>query len=141
MSKKPIWGFAFCLLFACNNESERTPAVAPENDVDAATTFIRYALDGKWKDAKRLILQDSANLEDLEVAEQIYTQRMTVNDQRGYRESTIRTYDTRKVSDSISIVTYANTFKNKKDSIKVVKQNGQWLVDLTYSFPNNTKPR
>ena len=129
--------FNGCLLFlvACNNEST---VVAPaENDVDAARTFIRTALNGQWKDARRFVVQDSANLEDLDVAEQNYTQRLNVTDQRNYRESTIRIYDTRKVNDSTSIVTYSNTFKNQKDSVKVVKVNGTWLVDLKYSFPNN----
>ena len=119
---------------ACNNES--TTVAAPENDVDAAGTFIRTALNGQWKEAKRLVVQDSANLEDIDVAEQNYTQRTNVLQQRGLRESTIRIFDTRKVSDSVSIVSYSNTFRNKKDSIKVVRQGGQWLVDLKYSFPN-----
>lgn len=128
--------FIGALLLACNNESEKQASAAPENDVDAATTFIRYALDGKWKDAKRLVVQDSANLEDIDLAEQNYTQRTAVTEQRGLRESTIRIFDTRKLSDSVSIVTYANTFRNKKDSVKVVKQSGAWLVDLKYSFPS-----
>jgi hypothetical protein len=135
MLKKIVFNSMLLLLVACNN-GETSTANSPENDVDAARTFIRSALNGQWKDARRFVVQDSANLEDLDVAEQNYTQRMNVSDQRGYRESTIRIYDTRKVSDSISIVTYSNTYKNQKDSVKVVKMNGAWLVDLRYSFPN-----
>lgn len=129
-----VFLFGLLCLGACNEGEQAT--TAPEGDVDAARTFIRSALDGRWKEAKQWIVQDAENLEDLDVAEQNYTQRMSVTDQRGYRESTIRIFDTRKVADSISIVTYANTYKNKKDSIKVVKQNNSWLVDLKYSFPN-----
>jgi hypothetical protein len=136
MLKRIVFNGCLLLLAACNNES--TTAAPAENDVDAARTFIRTALNGQWKDARRFVVQDSANLEDLEVAEQNYTQRMNVTEQRGYRESTIRIYDTRKVNDSASIVTYANTYKNQKDSIKVIKVNGTWLVDLKYSFPNNS---
>ena len=99
-------------------------------------------MDGKWKDAKRLILQDSANIDDLDLTEQNYTQRMDVTEQRGYRESTIRIFDTIKIGDSVSIVTYSNTFKNKKEEIKVVKVKGAWLVDLKHSFPNtNAHPQ
>ena len=137
MLKKIVFTTGLFWLIACNNNSESTAAAAPENDVDAARTFIRSALDGRWKDAKRLIVQDSTNIGDLDATEQNYTQHMNVTDQRGYRESTIRIYDTRKVNDSISIITYSNTYKNQKDSIKVVRQNGNWLVDLKYSFPNN----
>lgn len=134
MPKKSVFAALVFLLLACNNESETQANTAPESDVDAARTFIRYALDGKWKDARGLIVQDSANLIDLELAEQNYTQRMSVIAQRGYRESTIRIFDTKKLGDSASVVTYANTYMNKKDSIKVVRQNDRWLVDLKYSF-------
>jgi hypothetical protein len=124
------------LYWACNNDDTTTDSGKGENDVDAAGMFIRSALDGRWKDAKRLIVQDSANIQDLEVAEQNYTQRMNVTDQRGYRESQITIHNTRKVSDSISIITYSNTFKKQRDSVKVVRIGNQWLVDLKYSFPN-----
>lgn len=126
------------LLPACNNDGDSPATAAPENDVDAARTFIRCALDGKWKDARRLIVQDSTNIGYLDATEQNYNQHLTVTQQRGYRESTIRIFDTRKLGDSVSVVTYANTYyKDRKDSIKVVKQGGAWLVDLKYSFPNN----
>lgn len=128
------------LAWACSNNAENAKPAQGENDVDAARLFIRSALDGRWKDARRLILQDSANVQDLDVAEQNYTQRLTASDQREYREAQIRIYDTRRVNDSVSIVTYANTvpkYKDRRDSVRVVRQNGTWLVDLKYSFPNN----
>jgi hypothetical protein len=136
MLKRIVFNTSLFMLVACNN-NESTTAAPAENDVDAARTFIRSALDGRWKDAKRLIVQDSVNVGDLDATEQNYTQHMNVTDQRGYRESTIRIYDTRKLNDSVSIVTYSNTYKNQKDSLKVVRQNGSWLVDLKYSFPNS----
>jgi hypothetical protein len=127
------------LYWACNNEEE-TATEKGENDVDAARMFIRSALDGRWKDARRLVVQDSSNIQDLEVAEQIYTKRMNVTEQRGYREAQLRIHDTREVNDSVTIVTYSNTYKNKRDSVKVVRVGGQWLVDLKYSFPANNPP-
>lgn len=108
----------------------------PENDVDAASMFIRSALDGKWKDARKLIVQDSANIEDLEAAERV-AERKGATDKRGYRESQITIHDTRKINDSTSVIIYSNTFKKQKDSVKSVRVNGNWLVDLKYSFPNN----
>lgn len=132
------------LFFARCGGDDKVATTAPENDVDAARTFIRSALDGRWKDARRLIVQDSANIQDLEVAEQAYTQRLSASDQREYRESQIRIYDTRKVSDSISVVIYSNTvpkYINRRDSLQVIKMNGVWLVNLKYSFPNNNRQR
>lgn len=137
MKKAILFIVAFLPLYwACSNETETSISDKGENDIDAARMFIRSALDGRWKDAKRLIVQDSTNIQDLEVAEQNYTQRMGVTDQRGYREAQITIHDTRKDSDSVSIITYSNTFKKQRDSVKVVRVGNNWLVDLKYSFPN-----
>ena len=135
MKKLAFLLVAFLPLFwACGN-SEESAAQKGENDIDAARMFIRSALDGKWKDAKRLIVQDPVNIEDLETAERMADRRDALT-QRNYREAQITIHDTRKVGDSVSIVTYSNTFKKQKDSVKVVRVGGQWLVDLKYSFPN-----
>ena len=40
-----------------------------ENHVDAARNFVRAALDGKFSEARSFMLQDSINLNLLEVAE------------------------------------------------------------------------
>ena len=136
MKKQALLLVAFLPLFwACGN-NEGSSAQKGENDIDAARMFIRSALDGKWKDARRLIVQDAVNIEDLETAERMADRRDALT-QRNYREAQITIHDTRKVGDSVSIVTYSNTFKKQKDSVKVVRVDGQWLVDLKYSFPNN----
>jgi hypothetical protein len=136
MKKVALLIVAFLPLYwACSDNNDSTSADKTEGDVDAAREFIRSALEGRWKDARRLVVQDSANIQDVEVAEQNYTQRMSVIDQRGYREAQIRIHDTRKVSDSISVITYSNTYKNQRDSVKVMQVGGRWLVDLKYSFP------
>lgn len=122
------------LLLACNNETERPVSTAPENDVDAATTFIRYALNGNYKAAQNLIVPDSANKEWLAAAERTYL-HSDVTRQRGLRESSITIRDTKKLNDSISVITYFNSFfKERNERIKVVKRSGSWLVDLKYTF-------
>jgi hypothetical protein len=131
----PLYLISLFAFYACSNNEGVSGK--PENDVDAARMFIRSALDGRWKEARKLIVQDSANIEDLEVAERNYTERMNAMDQRGYREAQITIHDTRKLNDSASVVIYSNTFKKERDSVKAVNLNGDWLVDLKYSFPNN----
>lgn len=131
---KKIVCYGLLLLFvACNNETQT--AAPPENDVDAARTFIRYALDGKWKDAQRLIVPDSANQEWLAAAERSYSHN-DVTEQRGLRESSILIRNTKKINDSTSIVEYTNSFKKKEQVIKAVRRGGQWLIDLKYTFQN-----
>ena len=120
------------LLVSCNSEDGKKE-ITSENDTDAARNFIRAALDGKWDDARRFMVQDSTNLELIDRAESMY-QVSEREVKRSYRESSIRFYETRQVSDSITVINYSNTYKNEKDSLKVVKKNGQWLIDLKYSL-------
>jgi hypothetical protein len=120
------------VLFSCNN-NRNTEHTTSENDVDAARNFIRAALDGKWDLAKTFMIQDSVNIQLLENTEHTYN-AISKDDKRNYRESDIIWYDTRIVADSVTVVNYANSFMNQKDSLKVVRINGQWLIDLKYSL-------
>ena len=119
-------------IFACNEE-EKKEAPVSENYVDAARNFIRASLDRKWDEARKFMLLDSANVERMDIIEDSYRDENR-EERRGYREASITTYDSRMVNDSISIVQYSNSYKNKRDSLKVVRVNGQWLVDLKYSI-------
>ncbi len=119
----------------CNNDKEETKEVTSENDVDAARNFIRSALDGNWKEARRFMLQDSTNSQLLEASESNYQAHMSKEDKRGYREASITFYDTREVNDSVAIINYSNSYKNQKDSLRVLRSGDTWLVDLKYSFP------
>lgn len=121
-------------LFSCNNQEEQATSTS-ENDIDAARNFIRSALDGDYKKARDYMIQDSLNTQLLNTFESNYQMHMNREDKRGYREASIRIPDVRKVSDTVSVVQYSNSYKNKLDSLKVVKVNNQWLVDFKYSFP------
>ena len=56
------------LAFGCK-PSERESS---DSDIDAARNFIRAALDGKFKDARSYMIQDSVNMNYLEIAERSY---------------------------------------------------------------------
>ncbi len=125
--------FFLCLIGACTNESGSGTG-KPENDVDAARMFIRTALDGNYKQARKLMLTDSSNVQLLDNLERAYLHTDAM-EQRGYREAAIRIHDTKKLNDSASVVVYSNSFKNKRDSVKAVRLGNDWLIDLKYSFP------
>lgn len=131
--KKILIAILFMQFFsACKNNNKEVSG-KPENDLDAARTFIRNALDGRFEQAKQLMLHDSTNDQTMDVTERNY-QRMPQADRVGYRNASIQIYNTREVNDSIRIVTYSNSFKNQKDSLKLVRLNGQWLIDLKFTF-------
>ncbi len=120
--------------FSCTNSENKT-TVTSENQVDAARNFIRAALDGKWNDAQKFMLPDSTNLQVLDNLKRNWENQMNADDKRGYRDASINLYDTRNVADTIVIVNYSNSYKKERDSVRVVRINQQWLVDLKYSFP------
>jgi hypothetical protein len=119
----------FC---ACTNHSDAN-ADTSENDVDAARNFIRAALDNDFEKARTYVVADSINNQYLDLAKQSRA-HLTKAENEQYKNASIRIYDTRKITDSVSIVIYANSFKNKKDSLKVVREDNKWLIDFKYSF-------
>lgn len=135
MLKKISFYFLLITIFSCSNETS-APEEKPEGDADAARMLLRAVLDGRWKDAKTLVVQDETNFQYLDVTEQRFT-RMPVDSVRSYRQSQIHFFHTRRLNDSASIITYSNSFTNQKDSIKVVKFNGYWLVDFKFKFLND----
>lgn len=140
---KRLVRFSFiCLLFlaACTNGNPDKETTS-ENDVDAARNFIRAALDGQWREAKKFMLQDSTNIVLLDYSENNYQLHLNSEDKRGYREASITLYDTRQLNDSVSIINYSNSYKKQKDSLRVVRNGGVWVVDLKYSFPQTDTTR
>jgi type IV secretory pathway component VirB8 len=117
----------FC---ACNNDEK----VTSENDVDAARNFIQSALEGDYNKAQTYIIADTTNIQYLDAFERNFKNRMSPGDKRGYRNASINIHNVRAVNDSTTVVNYSNSYMKKNDSLKVTKQNGQWLIDLKYSF-------
>ena len=122
----------FIILHACKDF--KNPAAKAENNIDAASNFIRAALDGKFKVARNYMLEDSANSHFLDVAERIY-QGSSQENKDGYRSASINIVSIKEpVKDSVTVVIYSNTYKNNPDTLKVIKLNGQWLVDFKYLY-------
>ena len=134
MKKMILFSWLAVLLGACTNNATDA-ASKPESDVDAARMFIDAALKGNYKLAQKLILPDSTNLEGLAQAERLYL-NSDVTRQRGLRESSLILHDTKKLSDSVTVVEYSNSFTKQKQAVKTVRINGKWLIDFKYTFQN-----
>ena len=134
MKSKRLLPFLLLVFSACSGDDKSS--LSSESDVDAASNFIRASLDNNFDAAKNYMVTDSTNTEYLDAVKRNRA-NLTKAENFNYRESSIRVYDTRKINDSASIVSYSNSYKNQKDSLKVVRMNGQWLVDFKYSFPTS----
>ncbi len=104
-----------------------------ENAIDAARNFIQSALNGDFEKAATFMVDDSLNRQDLHLMERM-SRNLTKEERDKYREASIRIHETRQLNDSASVIYYSNSFRNKKDSLKVISQDGQWLVDFKYIF-------
>jgi hypothetical protein len=118
---------------ACSGDDRGIGATTSDNDIDAARNFIQASLVGDFDRAKFFMIDDSLNLEMLNTIER-WKERQTREEKEKYQAASIRIHDHRNVNDSTSIITYSNSYKNKRDSLKVIKLGGKWLVDFKYIF-------
>ena len=125
----------FLFIVACNNSGQNVSSTS-ENDIDAARNFIRAALDGKFNEAKGFLYNDSSNTEYFDAYARNY-QKIEPEIKRDYRESSINIHSVTPVNDSTTIVIYSNSYRNDHDTLKVLRRNNQWLVDLKYLFQHD----
>jgi len=130
-------------LLACNNSPNEPEVIKPENGMDAAGKFLRAALDGDYKKARTYLVNDSTNNQIIDIYEKDYNNSLPPEDKKAYKTASIRFLkETHEVNDSTTIVHYSNSYKNRPDSLKVIKVNGQWFIDLNFTFqPTDSIPR
>lgn len=119
-------------VLSCTNH-DKPSAAKSEDDLDAARNFIQAALEGKYNEARVYMLQDSSNYKFMDAAERNY-QKSDRDTKVGYATASINIHDVQKISDSVTVVIFSNSFKHDHDTLKVVKQNQHWLVDLKYLY-------
>ena len=123
-----IFFTAIIVLFvSCKDESTYTPATDPE---EAGTQFIRASLDGNYAKARFYLLKDSTNLLLIR-QQQINYEQLSPERKRDNREASIRPIEIKNENDSITFYKYYHT-SNTRDTttIRIIKQKGEWLVDL-----------
>lgn len=123
--------FLFLFLVGCNDGEKTT--VQSENDIDAARNFIRAALDGNYEIGRKMLLDDSTNYQYFEEYEKTHS-KMNAEEKKKYQEASINVHVVTPVNDSTTIIIYSNSYKNDRDTLKLMKTGGQWMVDLKYLF-------
>jgi hypothetical protein len=136
---------ALLCLFACNNSETKEPEVLekPQEWQAAAQQFIRAALDGDYTKARTFLITDSTNKQTIDRYENYYNNSRPPDQKKAFKEASIYFLkETHQVNDSVTIVHYANSYSNKPDSLKVIRINGQWLIDLNFTFqPKDSIPK
>jgi len=121
--------FLVLLLGSCNNNRTN-----PTTDIDVARTFIKDILENDFKDAKRFVLDEEMNNQYFELSKKNFEHK-TKEELKEYKDADIIVNELTSVNDSVTIINYSNSYKKEsKGKVKVVRVNGQWLVDLKYTF-------
>jgi hypothetical protein len=114
------------LLLACN--SGRTFKKADDAQ-DAGREFIRASLDGDYEKAQYFLLQDSINRLLMDKWEKGFDQFDAATRQQ-YKSADILPIHIQDESDSVTSYTFSNSYRKDTTTIKIVRVNGEWLVDL-----------
>lgn len=120
------------IVAACNN----SPQADKSDPLESGRGFIEASLKGDYINAKKYILQDSTNIEYFDGLKN-FNLKMSKEDRRGYSDANIIIDSSIAVSDSVDIIYYSNTYKNKPSKLKMIKHNSEWLVDFKYTFADN----
>ncbi len=123
------------LLTACG-QKPNTSYTAAENALDAGREFIDACLKGDFAKAKWYMIDDSTNMGHLERAET----KFRTYDKEGRQQLRTASINISEVSDIdtvTSIIYYSNSFDQKPLKVKVIKQQGKWLVDFKFTFNPN----
>jgi Domain of unknown function (DUF4878) len=114
------------LAAACNNSHTFRKA---EDAQDAGREFIRASLDGNYEKASFYLYADTTNKMMFAKWKKDYD-RMTPEVQQKFKDAEILPIDIHPINDSVTSYTYANSYKKDTTTIRVVKVNGDWMVDL-----------
>jgi Domain of unknown function (DUF4878) len=126
--KKIIVMLLMAVAASCNNQDNFKKA---EDAQEAAQEFIRASLDGNYDKANFYLYKDSAEVNTMMLKKwKSDYDNLSQEEKVGKKEANIIVITTEKVNDSILNYVYSNTFKKDTTSLKIVRSNGEWLVDL-----------
>jgi Domain of unknown function (DUF4878) len=98
-----------------------------------ANAFIRAVLDNDFKTAQKYLLNDETNQRYFESSQQQY-QAKDAAELAKYKSSDIIINTLEPLNDT-AIINYSNSYKKDiKTKLRLVRSNGQWLIDLKYTF-------
>ena len=133
MNRIKLFFFMIAISFtACNN----SPEVRKTDPLESGRGFIEASLKGDYDEAKKYLLQDSTNIEYFNGLKDFNSKRSR-EEKEGYKDANILIDSTQIISDSVTIISYSNTYKKKPSKLKMVRQNNEWLVDFKYTFTGN----
>ena len=124
------------ILFFCGGCTEPEGFKKPEDALDAAREFVRAVLDGDFKKAELYVLPEENNLR-LFTRYKEYMRKQPEKERLGLKSSSILVNKVEAMNDSVSIINYSNSYSKKPMDIRVIRKDGEWWVDFSYTFSGN----
>ena len=123
-------------LYSCSSEDSYQKATDAQ---DAGREFIRASLDGNMKKASFYLLRDSVNDYFFNKWRDQYN-KLSPEEKKLYRDAQIRPIQIENLNDSTVNYVFTNSYKQHDTTqIKVIRQSGEWLVDLKEIGSNKRK--
>ena len=116
----------FILAVSCGSQNSFKKA---EDAQDAGREFIRASLDGNYEKAEFYLLQDTTNQLLMDKWKKDYDQ-LDRDGKRQYKEADILPINLSSENDSVTTYTFSNSYKKDTTTIRIVRINDEWLVDL-----------
>lgn len=129
--------YSLCLLGFITVNGCNTKREIPNTDIEVTRAFIKDILENNFKEATDFVLPEDTNDQYLSLFKK-YFESKSKEELEQYKNADIVINEINNINDSVTVVNYSNSYKkNEKNKVKVVRKNGQWLVDLKYTFPGN----
>jgi hypothetical protein len=119
------------LLWGCH-----APYRKPFDATEAGRDFINATLKADYSVADDYILKDTLNKRLYRNYKQWYSS-LPDSEKDGYSKANLIVYTVNKVGDSTTIITFANSYKNERRNIRLVRNHGEWWVDFAYTFTDS----
>jgi hypothetical protein len=114
---------------ACNDEAK-----SPTDALNTGRNFIRASLDGNFKEAEKYLLQENQSLSQYKHY-QIFYQDMPDSVKENYKKASFEIHQIDEPNDSITTISYSNSYMNENMSIKLVRRDGKWWIDFSEINP------
>ena len=118
---------------ACNSNESKRPVTA----VETGTEFIRATLDGNFKAAEPLLLNDPQNAAMFQ-SYKTYYDRLPAEKKVAYRKASYTINTLKDENDSTTIINYSNSYMKQPMNIKVLKRANIWSVDFKYTSADSS---
>ncbi len=133
--KAALYIFISATAVSCDSKKELK---GTESDTDVAMAFIQSTLKNDIKEAKKYIVNDEQNEQLLQDYSRWYSKQASTKT-NAFKNANVVIHSIEPVvADSMEIIYYSNSSEQDvKNKLKLVRVNGQWLIDFKYTVSGN----